>query len=84
MATPENTDVHGERVKNARPSESMRPKEGFGGWVPKPKKDNEASTKMAVDKDRLVCTNKTEARLGKMWRPIMRTDRAPRAVAATT
>src|SRR5260221_8661966 len=64
MASPANTEVQGESRRKLRPSDSMRPSEGVGGWVPMPRKESEASTRMAVESDRLACTRMTLARLG--------------------
>ncbi len=55
-----------------------------GGWVPSPRNDSDASTSIAVDSDRLVCTRMIGARLGSRCRPMMRRSRAPMDRAAST
>ena len=62
----------------------MPPQLGAGGCVPSPRKLSAASTRMTIERLRLVWTARVGARLGKMWPPRMRRCEAPRARAAWT
>ena len=72
MASPEKIALHGDSIRKFRPSDSMSPSEGVGGCVPRPRKESDASTRIAADRSRLVCTSTTLARLGSTCMKMMR------------
>ena len=60
------------------------PSEAVGGCVPRPRNDSAASTSIAVESDRLVCTSMIGERFGSRWRARMRASVAPSERAALT
>src|SRR5262249_45311375 len=47
IAMPGNTEIHGAVSRYVRPSLSMLPHDGVGGWADRPRYDSEASMRMA-------------------------------------
>src|ERR671913_311910 len=84
MAKPAKIALQGESMRKLRPSDSIKPSDGVGGCVPRPRKESEASTRIAAESRRLVWTRTTEARLGRMCRKMMRPSDAPIALAPAT
>jgi hypothetical protein len=70
--------------RKLRLSASIRPSEGVGDWVPRPRNDRLASTKMAVESDRLVCTRIIPDRFGSRWRSMIVVSVEPQVRAAAT
>lgn len=84
MASPGNTAIHHASWMNPRPSASIRPHEGSGGWVPSPMNESAASARMAKARLTDVWTITGAATLGSTWRPMMRASPAPIERAART
>ena len=84
MASPEKIALHGDSIRKLRPSDSISPSDGVGGCVPRPRKESDASTRIAAESSRLVCTSMTLARLGRTCRKMMRASPAPMARAPAT
>ena len=64
IARPEKIAGQGFNRRKFRPSESICPSDGVGGCAPRPKKDNDASTRIAAERSKLACTRITDERLG--------------------
>ena len=84
MASPAKIALQGESSRKLRPSDSMSPSEGVGGWVPRPRKESEASTRIAADSSRLVCTRITRGEIGQDMAEDDARIRAPMARAPAT
>ena len=82
MARPGNTARWGASSRFWRPSFSIAPHDGVGGWAERPRNESDASVRIAHESAMLVWTTSTEARFGRMWRPTMppgrRAERAAR------
>src|SRR5690606_20846591 len=84
MATPGKTAIHQASWMKPRPSASIRPQEGSGGWVPRPMNDSAASARMAKARLIEVWTMIGAATLGRTWRVMIRRSPAPIDRAART
>jgi hypothetical protein len=65
IANPENIAGQGFKNRKFLPSESICPRDGTGGWAPNPRKDKDASTRIAADSNKLVWTKIIEVKFGK-------------------
>src|SRR5579883_2522035 len=83
MAQPGRTAIQGAISMYCRASLSMRPHDGVGGWVPRPRKLSAASVRIAVDSDTVVCTSSGAEMLGTTWRSMMAGVETPTARAAS-
>ena len=84
MARPGNHTSHGATVMSGRPSLSMLPQVGVGGWTPKPRNDSNDSVRMACVTKSVTVTMIGPRQFGSMWRKMMRAVDAPLARAAST
>ena len=56
---------------SARASESIEPQDGFGGWMPMPRKLSVASVRIAPDSASVTCTVNGATTFGEIWRTRM-------------
>lgn len=77
IASPGNTAIHQARSTYPRPSDSIRPQLGAGGWVPSPTKDSAASARTANARLTEVWTMIGGAAFGRTWRNSSRRSEAP-------
>ena len=55
-----------------RPSPSMLPHAGVGGWIPRPRKDRNDSRTITWATWSVAMTTMGETRFGRIWRKISR------------
>src|SRR5262249_12947769 len=85
MATPGKITSHGAvRTYSAADSDSMRPQEGCGSGMPRPRNDSEDSTRIAEPSCAVAGTISGASVLGSTWRTAMRNSLMPTARAAST
>src|SRR6185437_2920936 len=85
MAMPGNTTSQGAvRTYSAADSDSMRPQEGCGSGMPRPRKESDASVRMAEPSWAVASTMSGASVLGRTWRSAMRSSLMPTARAAST
>jgi hypothetical protein len=63
---------------------SRLPQLGVGGWMPRPRKLNVVSARMAAPASSVAETMSGASELGKRWRSMTRQREAPRHCAAST
>ena len=83
MARPGNVEIHQAFSKSLRPSATIEPQEGVGGWRPNPKKDNPASRTITFPMPSVAATITGAKVFGITWRKMMRSRVNPRARAAS-
>src|SRR5690606_23393152 len=66
------------------PMETSSPHDVCGGWMPNPRKDRAASTRMTVANSRRASVSRGDTMLGRMCRLRIRQVEAPAASAAAT
>ena len=79
IITPGAIAICGYVRMNDRPSASIPPHDGVGGWAPNPRNESAASSKMMPPTPRLAITMTGLKTLGMMWRKMMRALLAPAA-----
>src|SRR6185437_15506023 len=85
IATPGQITSHGAvRTYSAADSDSMRPQEGCGSGTPRPRKESDASTRIAEPSCAVASTISGARVLGRRWRTAMRSSPMPTARAAST
>src|SRR6266853_7023181 len=85
MARPGKTTSQGAvRTYSAADSESMRPQEGCGSGTPSPRKESDASVRIAEPSCAVASTISGASVLGRMCRTAMRHSLIPIACAAST
>ena len=84
IATPGKVTIHQACWRYSRPLAIMSPQDGFGGWIPKPRKLSDASERIRKATSSVPSTSSGDAKLGNRCRNITRRLRAPTAVAART
>src|SRR5205807_2133276 len=73
IAIPGKITSHGAtRTYSAADSDSIRPHDGYGSGMPRPRNDSEASTRMAPPSWAVTSTTNGPNVLGRMWRKAMR------------
>jgi len=72
------------RTYSAADSDSIRPQDGCGSGMPSPRKDNEASVRIAEPSCAVASTMTGATVLGRMWRTATRRSLIPCAFAAST
>src|SRR6185437_13244887 len=72
------------RTYSAADSDSMRPQEGCGSGTPRPRKESDASVRMAEPSWAVASTMSGASVLGRTWRSAMRSSLMPTARAAST
>ena len=84
MARPGKVASHHAVERYTRPSASMPPQVGVGGWTPRPRKDSADSMTMTRAMSRVATTSHGVKAFGSTWRRTTRPSRLPRAMAACT
>src|SRR5215213_6831305 len=85
MATPGKITSHGAvRTYSAADSDSMRPQDGYGSGMPRPRNDSEASVRMVEPSCAVASTISGASVLGSTWRNAMRVSLMPIDLAAST
>src|SRR3984893_8717748 len=85
IAIPGKITSHGAvRTYSAADSESMRPHDGYGSGMPRPRNDNEASVRMVEPSCAVASTIKGASVLGSTWRSAIRISLMPIDFAAST
>src|SRR5207249_100624 len=84
MAMPGNTEIQGAVSRYVRPSFSMLPHDGVGGWAERPRYDSEASIKIACENATVPCTTNGEITFGSTCLSAMTRRGAPSARTAST
>src|SRR5947209_11749174 len=72
------------RTYSAADSDSMRPQEGYGSGMPRPRTEGEASVRIAAPSCAVASTITGASVFGKTWRTAMRNSLMPIARAAST
>jgi hypothetical protein len=62
---PGNVEIHQAESRYSRPSCTMPPQEGVGGWIPSPRNDSVASSTMDRASSRVAMTTIEESTLGR-------------------
>src|SRR5713226_11400 len=70
--SPGNVEIHQAESRYSRPSCTMPPQDGVGGWMPRPRKESVASSTMARANSRVAITTIEESTLGSTWRSTTR------------
>src|SRR5215831_10856728 len=81
---PGAVEIHQAESRYSRPSCTMPPHDGVGGWTPRPRNDSVASSTMARASSSVAMTTSEESTLGSTCRAMTRTTEPPRAWMAST
>src|SRR6185369_2950660 len=81
---PGKVEIHQAESRYSRPSWTITPHEGVGGWMPRPRNESVASRMIARASSSVATTTSDDSRLGTMWRRITRAAEPPRAWMAST
>src|SRR5262249_30872894 len=84
MATPGNVETHQAEPRNCRPSTTMLPQLGRGGWAPRPRYERPDSMRIVWPRSKVVWTTIAGSAFTRRWRTRIRRWLAPRARAAST
>src|SRR5215510_12716134 len=81
---PGAVEIHQAESRYSRPSCTMPPHDGVGGWTPRPRNESVASSTMARASSSVAMTTSEESTLGSTCRAMTRTTEPPRAWMAST
>ena len=84
MASPGSVLIHQAWSMNSRPSATMAPHSGIGGWMPRPRKLKPETSRMLSTKSEAENTIDELITLGRPWRKITRPMGKPSTTAAVT
>src|SRR5204863_3531491 len=85
IATPGKITSHGAvRTYSAADSDSMRPQDGYGSGMPRPRKEREASVRMVEPSCAVASTISGASVFGSTWRIAIRVSLMPIDFAAST
>ena len=76
---PGQVEIHHAESRYSRPSCTIPPQDGVGGWMPRPRNESVASSTMARASSRVAMTTMEESTLGSTWRSTTRASEPPRA-----